>query len=527
MLLGQMAAAMFFSVSNDAATFDEVGQVASGVAGFEYHNLNFDPDQPPFSREWQTLPLRVVHMTIPPNEPANAIDETGFGRELLYTMNSDGRHILWLARVQAILLSLLFALAVFGFTRDLFGNGAALIALALVSLCPNIIAHGRLATTDVAVSGWLLVTSWMLWRAWRKHHLWYFAAAGAFGLALSSKYTALFFAPPYALLILMAEWSRKERQWLKRVKWSAVWCATVFGIGLGIIWLVYLSVDPHLRWTHPNFAAQPSLLKTISENFPVPAPYQQGLVLRIAVNQHRLPAFLFGSHYLGGRTLFYPALLAMKTPLGSLGLWALGLVALGTRRRWSLMGFVLFPPLFFLFVAIVEQIDIGVRHILMIYFFMPVVAGAVVLIRRRWVPIITILLILFTGVSTWSDYPSYLAYVNESFGGPNNGYTLVSDSNLDWGQDLYRAEDYLSRQFPHHQAAVIYFGTALVDPSVDYFNSANASWSQFGTSTPHIIAISASWQVYDPALWQRVLTWAGPRPIAQIGHSILIFRKSP
>jgi len=33
-------------------------------------------------------------------------------------------------------------------------------------------------------------------------------------------------------------------------------------------------------------------------------------------------------------------------------------------------------------------------------------------------------------------YPHYLAFFNQSIGGPHNGYKWLADSNIDWGQDL-------------------------------------------------------------------------------------------
>ncbi|MDE3087398.1 MAG: hypothetical protein KGJ77_11610, partial [Acidobacteriota bacterium] len=258
-------------------------------------------------------------------------------------------------------------------------------------------------------------------------------------------------------------------------------------------------------------------------HLPVPMPYRQALAF---LAQHKTPAFLFGDRYLGGRAYFYPALVAVKTPLASLVLWVAGLVVLlANRRRRKLAAFLLFPLLFFLSIAVAGHFNIGVRHILPLYFFMPVVAGAVVLVKRRWALAATVALIALAGVSTWSQYPSYLAYVNEAFGGPNNAYKLVSDSNLDWGQDLYHAESYLKEWFPHRQVALAYFGTVPVEPSVDFFSPSHAAWRRFGAATPHVIAISCSWEVYNPTLWHQVVRWAGPEPVAQVGHSILIFQR--
>ena len=37
-----------------------------------------------------------------------------------------------------------------------------------------------------------------------------------------------------------------------------------------------------------------------------------------------------------------------------------------------------------------------------------------------------------------------MSYFNELAGGPKNGYTYVTDSNADWGQDLKRLKAYLN-----------------------------------------------------------------------------------
>ena len=41
--------------------------------------------------------------------------------------------------------------------------------------------------------------------------------------------------------------------------------------------------------------------------------------------------------------------------------------------------------------------------------------------------------------------PHYLAYFNESVGGPANGYKHLVDSSLDWGQDLPELKAWTNR----------------------------------------------------------------------------------
>ena len=55
--------------------------------------------------------------------------------------------------------------------------------------------------------------------------------------------------------------------------------------------------------------------------------------------------------------------------------------------------------------------------------------------------------------------PHQLAYFNELIGGPTQGHRYLSDSNLDWGQDLKGLKTYMEREgIP--VIYLSYFGTA-------------------------------------------------------------------
>jgi hypothetical protein len=43
-------------------------------------------------------------------------------------------------------------------------------------------------------------------------------------------------------------------------------------------------------------------------------------------------------------------------------------------------------------------------------------------------------MLAWAALSSWSTHPSYLAYVNESLGGPELAYQSFVDSNVDWGR---------------------------------------------------------------------------------------------
>jgi hypothetical protein len=93
-------------------------------------------------------------------------------------------------------------------------------------------------------------------------------------------------------------------------------------------------------------------------------------------------------------------------------------------------------------VAMTSNINIGQRHILPVYPFLTMVAGygafhlwSGVRQKRIGQGLLIGLLLWYLG-STALAHPDYLAYFNELAGDhPEN---ILVDSNLDWGQDIYR-----------------------------------------------------------------------------------------
>jgi hypothetical protein len=73
--------------------------------------------------------------------------------------------------------------------------------------------------------------------------------------------------------------------------------------------------------------------------------------------------------------------------------------------------------------------------------------------------------LLLTGALVWSAAitvwisPHYLSFFNVLAGGPNNGWRYLTDSNIDWGQDLPALRDLIQKQ-NLGRIKLAYFGTA-------------------------------------------------------------------
>jgi len=144
-----------------------------------------------------------------------------------------------------------------------------------------------------------------------------------------------------------------------------------------------------------------------------------------------------------------------------------------------------------------------------------------------------------------SNYPHYLAYCNEFIGGPENGYKYLSDSNIDWGQDLKGLEKYMAEK-DIDKIKLGYFGSAdadYYDINYEYLPSVGLApkrpgqywWYEIdknhrydpGPQKGHV-AISATLLAspgWMKPLFHETYKWLREHdPIDQIGHSILIYK---
>jgi hypothetical protein len=231
--------------------------------------------------------------------------------------------------------------------------------------------------------------------------------------------------------------------------------------------------------------------------------------------------FLLGHRYTGGSPLFYPVSLLIKTPLGALVLWAMAVVRmLRSSRRVELSTFVLAIPVVLLLFAMTSNVNLGVRHVLVVPMGLAVAAGILVQGGGRRLAAGAVALVVLAATSTVAAYPSHLAYVNEAFGGSARAYKLMSDSNVDWGQDLRRLTAYANREHLSGNMSVVYFGSAPYDL---YGLRARDVTFADPASIHGTVAISVT--ALNSFYGDRFAFIAhGRHPIHQIGHSILIFR---
>jgi hypothetical protein len=152
LLLGQMALSMLLSSRDDAPAYDEPAHLAAGVGYLRFGQLRLNYEHPPLAKAVAGVPLVLADLNLRERAAFADAKQTELGQQILYEQGNSAKRVRLLARLPMMGLALALACAIFGFARDLFGAWAALIPLGFATLDPNLIGHGRLVTTDVAVT---------------------------------------------------------------------------------------------------------------------------------------------------------------------------------------------------------------------------------------------------------------------------------------------------------------------------------------------------------------------------------------
>jgi hypothetical protein len=201
--------------------------------------------------------------------------------------------------------------------------------------------------------------------------------------------------------------------------------------------------------------------------------------------------------------------------------------------HWNLVCLTV-PPAIFFAVAIGSNLNIGLRHVLMVYPFIFIGIGVALArfdgVWPRAVRIAGGVLALGLLIETAAAYPNYIAFFNVAADGSRGGLKLLGDSNLDWGQDLPLLAQW-QKQNPDTRLYFSYFGSA--DPAwygIDYINLEGGYWlgpitQPPNPSRPGVLAIGATrlQTIHEPGLrevYSHIRTW----PVRKVlGGTIYIY----
>ena len=545
-LVAAMVAQMALAIRQESLTWDEDDHIFAGYMSWKHGDFGLNPEHPPLVKLLATLPIMNMPLHVPALQNRFFKTEAFLdGKEFL--SKNDADTMLFRVRMMAALITVLMALLVFQAGREMFGMAAGFIALALVAFDPNLVAHGAFVTTDMALSCFLFASVYAFYRYVKAPSVWRLVLTGlAAGCALGSKHTGIFVFP--ILLVLAVCEALRERRWKGTLRLAGA-LAAISLIAILVLWSFYgfryaarpagMSVNPPLAFFSAGLRPFDAwVISTCARRHLLPESYLYGLVdVRKMVDWY--PSYIFGKVYPHGVWFYFPAAFAIKSTIPLLALLVMAAVAVATRRLrcWREILFLGIPPAIHFAVATFSTINIGLRHILPVYVFLAVLlAGAAwnyVLRDLRWAWLVAALLI-FQAITCLRNFPAYIAYANELWGGSSNTYKYLSDSNADWAQQLKATKQYLdSRGVTNCWFA--YFAEGVVD--THYYGipckpliTADTMWVNEPMDIPPVIdgpvLISAGtlsgFEFGSDALNPyRQFMWM--RPTAMIQNGVLVF----
>ncbi len=554
LLAGVGAARIVSTYHVFSQTYDEPATVAAGIEWLDRGTYVVDYTQPPLARVTVALLpfLEGQHLPDGGGRPPDATHARPFvfalqrwvevGNQILY---AGGRYSHNLARARLGVLPFYFlaTAVVWVWSRKVFGETSALVAILLFTTLPPVLAHASLATTDMAFAATLMAALlafiyWLECPSYARSAVLGVAAA----LAVLSKFSALLFLPACAFSVLACRWAvtryevqgavvRRRRRATAFVLTALTACLVVWGgyrFSLGAI--THKADRPH---ENLDLLVGPEgtlhrLAYVVAEYPRLPAPQ-----LLMGIGTQQLHAgrgqveYLLGQVSKKGWWYFFPVVLAVKSPLPFLILSGIG-VAVLARQGWRRADWRALAPIAMamslLFVCMPSRINLGVRLILPIFPMLAIVAaiGTVKLWNaatpKRVGPMIVVVLLVWQLLSSARAHPDYLAYFNE-LGGSRPERILV-DSDLDWGQDLLRLAEAL-RARKIDSIAVAYFGSA----DLSKHNLPRLQRLLPYKATTGWIAISKSELKYGEGQPPyRGYAWLeSQEPVALIGRSILLY----
>jgi hypothetical protein len=482
LLLGAFAVQAISSIAQKSITSDEVPHLPAGYSYLTQGDFRLNAEHPPLAKMIAAIPLLFMDINGAFDSKEWEIGSTwDYGWRFLYESGNDCATVLFWGRFAMVMLSLCLGLLVFFWARKLYGNGAGLFALFLFAFSPNLIAHGSLTNTDLAISFFLLLALFCFDRALRRLTVWNMFLAGlTLGLALLTKFSAPLALPIMGAAALARLLDRRPLEtgfprmrvlttWRQKAPALIALFALMMMLAYAVIWAGYLGrftartdgSPRELRLSYPREPAQMGVYRFLWSHRLFPQAFIEGFC-QVQSNISR-DSFLDGRHNWDPNRPEYdpkwPHYFVMttlyKTPVPALLFLVVAVAGAFrfSRKTWRDEIIIVSAMVVYFAAASFSGMYIGHRHIL------PVIPPAMIFISKlaghlrapgfRYRVILMggfALLLVWYLFSAVKIHPNHLAYFNEIAGGPGKGAEHLTDSNIDWGQDLILLKQYMDEQ---------------------------------------------------------------------------------
>ena len=411
--------------SQKSSTFDEVYYLLQGTVYWQAHPLIPITQHPPLANALIGIPINLLtDPQIPISHPK--WESSHKAQIFLWETNAPiSPKIEWAGRYAIIAIALLTVALLYRWAVQLtHQTTAGILAVLFATHDPNILANGFLATIDLPLTFFFLLAAYCYWLYWKNSSPRQYLIAGiSLGLLCSVKLTALVFI--VALIVMSFYQLVTTRNW----RWQAWLNSSLKIVG----WLMIAGI-----------------LYTIIYQF------NWGVLIHDWTQQRQHmqdghSSFLLGENKIGGWWYYFPLVFAIKTPIPILLLLFISLILIFWRFNFNWE--VVWLPLIsigLMSATMLSTINLGYRNLLPIIPLLYLTIIQVLHVKNnQHIKIILMLGLVGSIWISWQTHPHYLAYFNALAGGANNGWQIVVDSNIDWGQDVQTLAKYIEQEKPN------------------------------------------------------------------------------
>jgi len=568
------------SMWKDSSIRDEMPHIVGGYSYLTKLDYRVNPEHPPLIKEISAIPLLFMDVYFPDEDVSwkNKVnDQWSLGDKFLYKYGNDADQMLFWGRVPMVLIFLIGGWVLYRWAERMTRRREiALVALILYLFSPNLMAHGRFITTDMGMTIFSLFAFYAYYLYLEKPDWKKLIGVGlVFGFAQLAKFSVVMVIPAFfvvAFLYGLGSYKKgKLKNTLKEIclQLSRVTLIMIIGYLLVGAWyyvhMAGMPKDVQHRLIDDSIASYEvagfdfrDMLHTFTEA-PVLRPYSQYLLGFFMVTAHTAyghTTYFFGEVGKNWPEYFTFAYL-MKEPLPAQFLFFFGVLVLlvelarrvalvkkdkgknlekgaGWLRSHAVMLGYFFLVLVVFIMSSLNKLQLGIRYIIPIFPFIYLFTAYMIWVfwedvkdKKRIalyyfnIGALVVVMIWYIGIS-FVAFPSYLAYFNEVKGGPKEAWKYFVDSNLDWGQDLVRLEEFMDENSIEH-IRMDYFGGGNLDY---YLGDRYEYWGFDKGYSPGWFAISASaiqWNSQND--YDKSYHWLTDNyePVEQIGYSIFVY----
>ncbi|GAC1471989.1 MAG: hypothetical protein NVSMB9_18690 [Isosphaeraceae bacterium] len=413
-------------------------------------------------------------------------------------------------------------------SRLLHGPRAMALTAWLFALSPNLLAHGSLVTMELPLVACTSAVFFFYWKYLKNGRaLDFLASASLAGLAFSCKFTAILLPILLGLVLGIDLW-RTRRSGLLRIIQSVLirsvgFVAVMLVADLLVTGFARLPLSQSAGRGHPSVEGRhfPTAWARglVSRALETPIPQDWvGFLTQLHHQRSGGPSYLLGERRMRGWSYYYLVALAVKVPLTfSLLMATRALVGprAGNQHDWSVPVTI---AAYLLITAMGSTRNYGFRYLL------PLSPLALVWVSslaewRGWPRTVAFVGLAGQALGVASVHPNELTYFNALAGGPLGGRSILSDSNLDWGQGL-KAFQRLQRDHEELKDVTLYYfgdthpryyGVSGVCHVIDAVGSAPAPPPRFEASTRFVaVSTSLQWGPWGPPGYFRALKSVRP-----------------